>query len=359
MTVRHLLVAAAPGDATTASAFETRDAAAAVTGERGEVYARFIDPALADDVLPLEALTSTAPLADDVLVFHASIGDPVVYDVVAARTDRLVVVYHNVSPASAFARWDPTFAPLLAEGRAQIAALASRCTVAITPSEFNAHDLRSWNFRDVRVVPLVIDVARRLGAAGGDPPEGSPASAAGDPLLLFVGQLQPHKRPELLVEMAHILATYSLPDAHLVLAGAHRLPAFVSTVKAFAHDLRAPVTFTGAVDDAEIGRLYRRADVFVTASDHEGFCAPVLEAMAFGVPVVARACGAIREVAGDAAVLIPAGEGPVVFAEAVATVARDHAVRAELVERGRRRAVAFAPDVLRRRLADAMAEVLA
>ncbi len=382
MTVRHVLIAAAPGDATTTSAFETRDAVATATGEPGPLFARFVDPALADQVLPLRALATAPSRPGDVVVLHASIGDAEVFDVVTARRDRLVVVYHNVSPPEAFAPWDGAFAALLERGRAQIAALAPRCDLAVTPSAFNARDLQTWGYRDIRVIPLVVDTAARLRAAAGPSasstgrPTGSGAGGStpgelagrlatggpgggptGGPRLLFVGQLHPHKRPELLVQACHVLATYSCPSARLTLAGPHRLAGYAAAVRAFAHELRAPVELPGAVPDGVLAGLFRDADVFVTASDHEGFCAPLLEAMAFGLPVVARACGAVPEVAGDAALLVPAEDGPLVLAEAVEAVVADAAVRDDLVARGRRRLAGYDPPALRARLGEAIAEV--
>ena len=63
--------------------------------------------------------------------------------------------------------------------------------------------------------------------------------------------------------------------------------------------------------------MFRSADAVVTASEHEGFCLPLLEAMTFEKPIVARACAAIPETVGDAALLLPPEQGPAFFAEAV------------------------------------------
>ena len=59
----------------------------------------------------------------------------------------------------------------------------------------------------------------------------------------------------------------------------------------------------GSVPVAVLRAYYEKADVFVTASDHEGFCVPLLEAMSFDVPVVARATSAIPETLGGAGIL--------------------------------------------------------
>jgi glycosyltransferase involved in cell wall biosynthesis len=87
--------------------------------------------------------------------------------------------------------------------------------------------------------------------------------------------------------------------------------------------------------------------VFVTPSEHEGFCVPLLEAMAFQVPIVARARAAIPETLGDAGILLPPDDDPVLMAEALAEVIQNADLRHELTERGTRRLEAFEPDVVR------------
>ena len=61
--------------------------------------------------------------------------------------------------------------------------------------------------------------------------------------------------------------------------------------------------FTGPVPDEDLAAFYRRADVYVSLSEHEGFCVPLVEAMAADVPVLAYAAGAVPETLGGAGVL--------------------------------------------------------
>jgi glycosyltransferase involved in cell wall biosynthesis len=75
----------------------------------------------------------------------------------------------------------------------------------------------------------------------------------------------------------------------------------------------------------------------VTASEHEGFCIPLVEAMTFEKPIIARACAAIPETVGDAGFLIPPDQGPAFFAEAVTELLGNQPLRQELVAGGRRR----------------------
>jgi L-malate glycosyltransferase len=72
-------------------------------------------------------------------------------------------------------------------------------------------------------------------------------------------------------------------------------------------------------------------------SEHEGFCVPLLESLAFDVPVVARACAAIPETVGDAALLLPEWAGAELVAGAIDRIVSDARLRNELIGRGRRR----------------------
>ena len=347
MRAHQILVSASVGDAVTNEALALRPALRTLGDS--EVFARYYDPALAGDVLPLDdyrAHAANGPAAgDDLLIVHASIGEPAVAQFLAERPERIVLVYHNISPAGPFRPYDLAFARLLEGGRRELAALCPRVTLALADSSFNAADLEALGYEDVRVSPLVVD-ARALSRVEPDPATAHHlATEVEGPVLLYVGQLLPHKRPDLLVQAFHVLSTYLDPDARLVLVGPARLPRYHQALQHLVHELSLPGAWiAGPVSVAALAAFYRRADAFVTASEHEGFCVPVLEAMAFGLPVVARACGAIPETAADAALLLPPDDDPLLLAEAMAAVLGDGALRATLAERGNARLDCFDPE---------------
>ena len=92
--------------------------------------------------------------------------------------------------------------------------------------------------------------------------------------------------------------------------------------------------------DDHLRGLYRGADVFVLPSRHEGFGIPVLEAMAQGTPVIASGIAALREVAGDAALLVT-GDDPDAWAGALDELFYDRDLHDDLAAGGRRRAELF------------------
>ena len=331
--VHQVLVGASPGDAITNVAFETQRLLRQVA--RSEIYAHHVTPSLHGKVRMLEEYRPRH--ARNVLIVHASIGNAAVHSFLMRRTEPLVLMYHNVTPASYYDRYDPEFAEALALGRREVHLLRPQIARALAASEFNADELTAMGYHDVRVVPPVINFERLTQTDTNTSTMNHLGGFDGD-ILLTVGQLLPHKRPDFLVEMAHIGATYLNMRAFLLLVGHHRLPSYAKAIHDQVRELSLNrVHIVGPVGEDDLAAMFRSAAVVVTASEHEGFCVPLVEAMAMGKPVVARACAAVPETVGDAGLLIPAQYGPTFYAEAVAELLADATLRAHLVARGHER----------------------
>jgi glycosyltransferase involved in cell wall biosynthesis len=341
MEINQVVVSASPGDAVTNAALGFRSVLRKVG--RSELFARYIDPRLEGDVRPLPAYEPGGD-PDDLLVYHASIGEPEVATFLLSRPERLVLVYHNITPPEYFAGLDPGFAGLLARGRYELTLLRDRVELALGVSDFNARELEFLGYGRVRVSPLPIDVAQ-LHSVAPDPVTVSQLEERDGPHILFVGQLLPHKRPDLVLQAYHVLTTYLVPEAHLTLLGPGRLAPYHDALVTLAEELNLHrARIPGWVTQSQLTAHYRRADLFVTMSEHEGVCVPLLEAMSFDVPVVARAFGAIPETMAGAGLLLPATEDPFLVAEALAEVLGNATLRSELVTRGRARVRAVQAD---------------
>lgn len=338
MEIHQIVVAASPGDAVTNAALGFQQLLQRVGPSM--VYARYIDPRLDGQIFPLDVYEGGAN-PDDLLVYHVSIGEPEVVQFLLGRPERLVLVYHNITPPEYFAALDPAFAGLLVGGRSELVLLRERAELALAVSAYNARELESLGYPDVRVSPLPLDIGA-LHAVPPDPATEAQLRALTGPVVLFVGQLLPHKRPDLLLQAFHVFTTYLCRDAHLVLLGPARIERYGKALRTFATELNLPqVRIPGWLRPEELAAYYRRADVFVTMSEHEGVCVPLLEAMSFNVPVLARAYGAIPETMNDAGLLLPPDADATLVAEAIAEVLCDDRLRQELVERGRRRVGQF------------------
>ena len=260
----------------------------------------------------------------------------------------MILVYRNISPAAPYLQFDPVFASLLEDGRQELAVLRDRVVLALADSDYNARELLGLGYRDVRVSSLIFDPGARQTMVP-DSAASRRLAGLGGPTLLFVGQLLPHKRPDLLLKAFHILTTYLVPDARLLLVGHSRqVPAYRKALEQYRAELNLTwALMEGSMTDSQLVAYYRRADVFVTASEHEGFCVPLLEAMAFQVPIVARAFAAIPETLGDAGLLLPSDDDPTLMAGALAEVIQNADLRRDLIARGTRRLESLDADLAR------------
>lgn len=338
MEFHQVLVSASAGDAVTNTALAYQQLLRGIGPS--EIFARFIDPQLDGTVLSLSAYESRGHV-HDVLIYHASIGEPEVTEWLLHRRERLVLVYHNITPARYFREIDPRFADLLEAGRRELVMLRDRVVLPLAVSRYNADELAALNYEDVRISPLPLD-AQRLLREEPDAATERRLSEVEGPIVLFVGQLLPHKRPDLLVEAFHCLVTNLVPDANLFLVGRGN-PVLRESLETFASELGLAVHMPGWVSDPQLAAHYRAASCFVSLSEHEGVCVPLVEGMAFDLPVLARSFAAIPETVADAALLLPPDDDPLLVAEALALLLTDQPLRRALVRRGRERLGAFDP----------------
>lgn len=157
--------------------------------------------------------------------------------------------------------------------------------------------------------------------------------------VLAVGTVEPRKDLPSLVRAFDLVADHDA-EVHLVLAGADGWSAERLTEAVDAARHRRRIVRLGWVDDDTRLALLRGAAVLAYPSRYEGFGLPPLEAMGVDLPVVATGVGAVAEVVGDAALLVPVGDAEA-LATALTTVLDDEDLRATLVAAGRERVAGF------------------
>ncbi len=198
----------------------------------------------------------------------------------------------------------------------------------------------------IHVVPLG---PRALVAAG----EASLPQELPPRYALFVGTLEPRKNVGVLLAAWRLLARRGATDLPvLLLCGRWGWKSEELRQDIERAQRQGLARHLGYVGEPELAALYRAATCLVLPSLYEGFGLPVVEAMAAGTPVVASDIPVLREVADEAA-LFADPRDPEAWAERLARVFTDAALRRRLVQRGRARAQDFSW----RRTADATAQV--
>jgi glycosyltransferase involved in cell wall biosynthesis len=332
MPAIHQLVAGfTQGDAITNEARLLRDRfvgwgfSSKIFAERASIHPDLRGEALDAETAP-DAVAST-----DTVLLHLSIGSPV-NDLFARLRCRKALLYHNITPHAYFSVLRPRTAERLRQGRRQLAGLVGTAEVNMAVSRFNAGEMEAVGYRDVHIVPLSVNLA-----ALDQAPDGTMMERLHDGRtnVLFVGRCAPNKRIDDLVRAFCCFREAVDPHARLVLAGsAEGQNTYLRIVRAVARDLGVSdnVYTTGGITNQELAACYRSADLFLCMSEHEGFCAPLIESMHFNVPILAFAAGAVPETLDGAGVLFHRKDFPAV-AEMMGLLTRDQALR-EAVQRG-------------------------
>jgi glycosyltransferase involved in cell wall biosynthesis len=239
--------------------------------------------------------------SDNLLIHHFSLGSK------ASRTayalpDRMALVYHNITPPEYFVGVHRTLARQCFRGRRELQAYADRCDLALGDSEFNREDLQALGFPRTDVLPVVPDFSH-LDMT----PHWLVARDFDDEWtnILFVGRVIANKKIEDLIRFFHAYHTFFNPRSRLLIVGAQSgFELYGASLNQLVATLGAShVHFTGHVSDEELVAFYDVADLFLCASEHEGFCVPLVEAFYKQVPVLAFAATAVPATMDGAGVL--------------------------------------------------------
>jgi glycosyltransferase involved in cell wall biosynthesis len=351
MVINQWVPAAHRGDAIGDSARRVRDMLRR-QGHTSDIFALTIDDDLRGDVLPF---ADAAARRGDVTIFHFALPSPMTA-AFATLDGARVLQYHNITPASFFAPYAPGLFRLAALGRQELASLRGRVDLALGDSEFNRQELEALGFAATGVMPIAVNTERITSG----PPRPALEKILGDGLMniLFVGRIVPNKKIEDHIRLAEIYKRYVDSHYRFIFVGrTDGVPAYYAQVRALVAELRMlpdRFWFTGPVPDEDLAAFYRWADVYVSLSEHEGFCVPLIEAMAADVPVLAYAAGAVPETLGGAGLLFSPKDLEVA-AEMLGMLVYDRPLRQRILAGQRRRLEDFAPARLEARLSETLA----
>jgi L-malate glycosyltransferase len=317
-------------------------------GHKSEIYSLTIDGDLEGDVRPF---TDSASRRGDITILHYALPSPLTAALAGLPGGR-VVQYHNVTPASYFAPYDAGLFRLAVLARRELATLVGHVDLALGVSDYNRRELESLGFAPTGVVPLAVDIQRVTQQAR----RPSLERLFDDDLVtfLFVGRIAPNKKIEDHILLAEQYKRYVDAYYRFVFVGRYdAVPSYYAAVRALISEfkmLEERFIFTGPVPDEELAAYYRHAAVYISLSEHEGFCAPLVESMAAGVPILAYAAAAVPETLGGAGVQF-APKDLEYAAELAGALAFDDGLRQRIIAGQRERLKAFTDDSVRAKLA--------
>jgi glycosyltransferase involved in cell wall biosynthesis len=272
---------------------------------------------------------------EDLVIFHLAIycGS---YQMFLESRNKKVLIYHNITPPEFYERFYPEAAHLCALGKGLLPRLAV-ADLALGDSDFNRREMVAAGFAQEKTGVLPINPPL-------DKLDGVKEDEAflrqlddGKVNMLFVGRVVPNKRVEDIVKLFYCYHRGINARSRLIVAGS-LLNTYYSALLSLAQrmGIQDRVHFLGKISDSRLKSCYLGSHYYISMSEHEGFCVPLLEAFHFDLPVLAYSAGAVPETMGDAGVVFDEKDYGL-LAELIDRLERDRFLRDRLLESQRRR----------------------
>ncbi|SEV95948.1 Glycosyltransferase involved in cell wall bisynthesis [Ruminococcaceae bacterium KH2T8] len=279
---------------------------------------------------------------DDIILYHLSTGTEL-NERIKSLSGKKYIVYHNTTPPDVFVPYSGKLARLCSCGLEETKSLKDTFDGGLCDSDFNRQQLISYGYKcPLKVRPILIPFEdyrkepdkETLEQMGGDARENEHEIKN----VLFVGRIAPNKCQEDLISLLYAYRKMYSDPIRLVLAGnPSGLEKYMSKLRAYADELGLDdIVFTGQISFAKILAYYRSADAFVSMSEHEGFCVPLVEAMFFDVPILAFASTAVPETLGGCGIIFDKKD-PSYAAKCLHAILNDNELKSRIVEEQRER----------------------
>lgn len=284
------------------------------------------------------------------VILHYSLGSPLNTLYLETPRIRKVMIYHNLTPEKWFQSYNPRVTRDLERGQAEFPEMVRATELCLADSSFNEKDLLALGAKKTLVLPLLVDLAKWSVPA--NPGIASAVRARGSANFVHVGRFAPNKCIEDIIRTFYFYNHKIDKNSHLWLVGSEvDTDLYSFELRSLVKDLRLHehVSFPGSLADSEVKAIYENAAIYLCMSEHEGFCVPLIEAMHFGIPVLAYNSSAIAETLGDGGLLL-ANKSHAEIAELMHLVLHSPELREKLKTQGKRRVQAFSESQFRTNL---------
>jgi glycosyltransferase involved in cell wall biosynthesis len=349
--INQILPSISYGDAISNHVLEIRDILRSC-GYRSEIYAQYIHPKLKNDVKVYTEYKNS--YCENILLFHYSIGSEIT-DFVRLLPDKKILIYHNITPHSYLYGVNDTLVNLLKKGRNELGTFSNEIVLALGDSEFNRGELNDRGFMNTGVLPIIIDFDKY---AQKPTQKIMDIFNDGHPNFLFVGRISPNKKQEDIIKTFYYYKKHIDSKARLFLVGSYKgmgeyYGQLVNLIKELGLN---DVFITGHVDFTDILAYYKVADVFISMSEHEGFCVPLLESMYFKIPIFAYNSTAIPYTLDGSGVLFNEKRYEEV-AEMCHLLISDKFVRGRIINKQNKRLEMFEKSIIEKTLVEYIEQV--
>lgn len=241
---------------------------------------------------------------DDLVIYHFSTGHylNIMFGMLKCKK---ILRYHNITPPHFFCGYNPNLVLNCIQGYRELKQIRNHVEYCIADSNYNKSELIRLGYRcPIDVVPIVIPFEDYIKK----PNDKVLKKYQNDSYtnFLFTGRISPNKRQEEIIAVFHEYQKLYNPNSRLFFVGKYEgMERYYEKLQEYVDKIGAEnVFFTGHIPFDEILAYYQLADLFICMSDHEGFCVPLIEAMCFEIPIVAKAVAAVPETMGGGGIAI-------------------------------------------------------
>ncbi len=241
---------------------------------------------------------------DSIKIYHYAISSPI-NDYFLKNTGKNILIYHNITPSEYFKGFSEELVSLTEKGRKELSLFTDKFDLVIADSNFNASELKEIGFSNIRTFPIMISRAEYKGEYSKSYED---IFKDGRKNILFVGRVTPNKKIEDLIKFLSVYKKIISDNVRLIIAGnMDSVPHYFSSLISLKDKLGLDIEelfFTGHIPFPELISVYRSADLFLSMSEHEGFCLPLIESAFFRIPVIAYKAGAVEETLSGSGILL-------------------------------------------------------
>lgn len=237
-------------------------------------------------------------------IYHFALASPLTEYFLRTKGKK-ILVYHNITPSHFFADFSPHLVRATTEGREELSLLSGAFDLAIADSFYNAEELKELGYKRVEIFPIMISretYSKSYSRGYYD------LLKDGRRNIIFVGRIVPNKKIEDLIKILSIYKNNLSGSIRLIIAGkTDNVPEYFNSLRKLVTSLdisSSDLVFTGHIPFSELLAVYRAGDVFLSMSEHEGFCLPLIESAFFNIPTIAYNAGAVEETLGGSGILV-------------------------------------------------------
>jgi L-malate glycosyltransferase len=312
-------------------------------GFDSNIYAKYIHPRVANYAKPINKYESDG---SNIAIYQFCLAGEDVTDFVCNLTDIKILRYHNITPPEFFRKYDLNLEYSCSKGLRELESLYKYFHLGLGVSEFNRRELVRYGFSQTDVLPIFYDFDRLEIISKKE-------VQSNDINILFVGRISPNKKQEDIIKVFYYYHKFINENSKLTFVGDKQITAYMKELEQLIQrlELDDAVIFTGLVSDQQLNYYYSISDIFISMSEHEGFCVPLLEAMRAGISILAYDSSGIPYTLGSSGILIKKKNYREI-AELIQIIIEDNELRNRIVERQKKRLSDFSRDIVTKKLLD-------